>query len=151
MRGSTDVSIDVDVRLLSSADSAVLHHVADDVFDGPIDPRWAAEFFADPRHHLIVALDGDVVVGMVTAVHYVHPDKAPQLWINELGVAPAHRRRGIGRRLVSAMLSHGRTLECTEAWVGTEVENVAARDLYERAGGTAESLVLYSFPLASER
>ena len=144
------MTIQPEIRLLTAGDAAVLQRVAPDVFDGRVDPRWTSEFLADARHHLIVALEDDVVVGMISAVHYVHPDKAPQLWINELGVASSHWRRGIGSRLLSAMLEHGRTLGCTEAWVGTEVDNVAARGLYERAGGTAEMFVLYFYPIASE-
>ncbi|HJR68321.1 MAG TPA: GNAT family N-acetyltransferase [Gemmatimonadaceae bacterium] len=134
-----------EILLVTAANAAVLQHVALDVFDGPVDERWVGEFMADARHHLVVAVEDDVVVGMVSAVHYVHPDKAPQLWINELGVAPSHHRRGIGLALLSRMLAHGRSLGCTEAWVGTEVENVAARSLYERAGGEAEMFALYSF------
>jgi aminoglycoside 6'-N-acetyltransferase I len=85
---------------------------------------------------------------MASAVDYVHPDKAPQLWINEIGVAPTHRRRGVGRRLLDALLAHGRTIGCTEAWLGTEVDNGPARALYEAAGSAAEPFVLYAFPLA---
>jgi ribosomal protein S18 acetylase RimI-like enzyme len=140
------MTIQTEIRLVTAADAEVLGRVAPEVFDGPVDPRWASEFLTDARHHLIVALNEGIVVGMVSAVHYVHPDKAPQLWINELGVAPAHQRRGIGLELVKAMLAHGRALGCTEAWVGTEADNIAARGLYERAGGSAEPFVLYFFP-----
>ena len=138
-----------EIRLLSAEDGGVLQRVAPGVFDGPVQQRWTREFLADARHHLIVAREDGVVVGMVTAVDYVHPDKAPQLWINEIGVAPSHQRRGIGRQLLDAMLAHGRTLGCAEAWLGTEESNVAARRLYESAGGTAEAFALYSFPLHS--
>jgi aminoglycoside 6'-N-acetyltransferase I len=99
---------------------------------------------------MVVAVHDGVVVGMVSAVDYVHPDKAPQLWINEVGVAPSHRRQGIGRRLLDAMLAHGRALGCTEAWLGTEEDNAAARRLYESAGSAAEPFVLYSFRLTSD-
>lgn len=136
------------VRLLGPDEGDALERVAPDVFDGPVHPEWSRQFFADPRHHLAVALDSGVVVGMVTAVHYVHPDKAPQLWVNEIGVAPSHQRRGIGRQLLDTMLAHGRALGCTEAWVGTEETNDAARNLYRAAGGEAEPFVLYFFPLA---
>ena len=136
------------IRSLAAGDGDVLARVADGVFDGPVSPRLAAEFLADPRHHLVVALDDGVVVGFVSAVDYVHPDKPSQLWINEVGVAPSRRRRGIARRLLDAMLAHGRTLGCTEAWLGTEESNAAARRLYESAGGAAEPFVLYAFDLA---
>ena len=141
----------IEIRLLGPSDRAVLERVADGTFDHAIDPRWTSEFFADARHHLIVALDDSVVVGMITAVDYVHPDKAPQLWINEIGVAPTHQRRGIGGRLLDAMLTHGRSLGCTEAWLGTEEDNVAARRLYESAGSEPERFMLYSFPLVMKQ
>ena len=139
-----------EIRLLGPSDAACLARVADGVFDGPIDPRWAGRFLADPHHHIVVALDGGVMVGFVSAVDYVHPDKPPALWINEVGVAPSHQRRGIGRRLLTAMLAHGRTLGCTEAWLGTEEDNAAARRLYEGVGGEAGTIVMYTFRLVDE-
>jgi ribosomal protein S18 acetylase RimI-like enzyme len=137
----------VEIRLLRSEDGAVLERVAPGTFDYPVQPRWTREFLTDRRHHLIVALDDGLVVGMVSAVDYLHPDKAPQLWINEIGVAPSHQRRGIGRQLLDAILAHGRTLGCTEAWLGTEEANAAARGLYESVGSAPEPFVLYEFPL----
>jgi ribosomal protein S18 acetylase RimI-like enzyme len=137
----------LEIRLLGADDDGVLHRVAPGVFDRPADPRWTREFLTDTRHHLIVARDGDVVVGMISAVDYVHPDKAPQLFINELGVAPSHQRRGIGRQLLDAMLAHGRALGCTEAWVGTDDTNVAAQRLYRGAGGLPEPFTLFEFAL----
>ena len=132
----------------------MLRHVAPGVFDGPVDPRWTAEFLADPRHHLAVALDAGQVVGMASAVHYLHPDKAPQLWINEVGVAPTHQGHGLGRRLIEALLALGRTVGCTEAWVLTDdQENRAAHALYLSAGGqpTPEgSVTMYTFALHSQ-
>ena len=125
-----------DVRLLGPGDAAVLHDIAPGVFDNPVDPRWSAEFFADPRHHLAVALDAGRVVGMASGVHYVHPDKPPELWVNEVGVAPTHEGRGLGRRLVAALLAHGRALGCRTAWVLTDEDNAAARRTYAAAGGT---------------
>ena len=135
----------VTIRILGPSDAAVLNDVAPDVFDNAIDPRWSAAFFADPRHHLAVALIDEQVVGMASAVHYVHPDKPPELWINEVGVSSLHRRRGIGKRLMAALLAHGRTLGCTEAWLGTESGNVAARRLYAAAGGEEEPMVYVTF------
>ena len=140
----------IDIRLLGAADAEVLDRVRDDVFDEPVEPRWRDAFLADARHHLVVALDDGWVVGMCSAVDYVHPDKAPQLWINEIGVATSHRRRGIGRRLLDAMLAHGRALGCVEAWLGTEEHNHAARRLYESCGGSAEPFLMYTFGLGPD-
>ena len=79
------------IRILGPGDAAVLDHVAEGVFDNAVDPRWTAEFLADSRHHLAVAVDDGQVVGMASAVHYVHPDKPPELWINEVRVGPLGR------------------------------------------------------------
>ena len=125
------------IRILGSSDDAVLGRVAQDVFDNPVDPRWAAEFLTDSRHHLAVAIDDGLVVGMASAVHYVHPDKPPELWVNEVAVAPTHRLQGIGRRLLEALFEHGRTLGCRGAWVATEPSNTPALRLYASAGGMA--------------
>ena len=69
-----------------------------------------------------VALDAGVVVGFVSAVLYVHPDKpSPELWINEVGVAPSHqRRRASGVGCWQATLADARATGCREAWVLTD-------------------------------
>ncbi len=141
----------IEIRVLGPDDVGVLADVAPDVFDHAVDPRFAAEFLKDTRHHLAVALDAGTVVGMASALHYVHPDKPPELWVNEVGVAPAYRRKGIARRLLSALFDLGVEMGCRTAWVGTEEDNEAARRLYEDAGGRAEAFVMYSFDVTGRR
>lgn len=123
------------VRMLRAGEDGLLLHAAPDVFDYTVRPELAREFLADPRHHIAVALESDVVVGFVSAVHYVHPDKPMELWINEVGVAPSHRKRGLAKQMLQTMLAHGRALGCKEAWVLTDADNAAARALYASAGG----------------
>ena len=137
------------VRLLGPADAALLAGADPELFDRPVDARWSAEFLGDPRHHIVVALVEDRVVGSATAVHHVHPDQAPALCIVEVAVAHTHRRRGVARAMMETLLAHGSTLGCTTAWVGTENDNAAARALYSAAGGTldADAFVTYSFAL----
>jgi len=122
-----------------------LDNVAPDVFDGPVIPEMAQAFVSDARHHMAVALDGELVVGIASAVDYLHPDKPLQLWINELGVAPPYQRRGIARQLMEALLEHARQLGCQEVWVGTETDNLPARALYASVGGREEPMVMFSF------
>jgi ribosomal protein S18 acetylase RimI-like enzyme len=140
------------IRILGADDASVLDNVAAGVFDNAVDRRWTAEFLADSRHHLAVALKGDQVVGMASAVHYIHPDKPNELWINEVAVAPTYREQGIGRRLIDALFECGRSFGCREAWVATEPENVAARRLYAAAGGVEAPapFVMFEFKLLPE-
>jgi aminoglycoside 6'-N-acetyltransferase I len=118
-----------------------------DVFDNAVDARLLREFLDDPRHHIAVAIFDGQVVGMATAVHYVHPDKPQELWINEVGVGTAFRGRGIGGALLAALKARGRELGCTEAWVLTEPGNLAARRLYAGAGGSEANIIYVTIPL----
>jgi aminoglycoside 6'-N-acetyltransferase I len=143
--------VSIEIRVLGGADASVLANVAPEVFDHPIDAGWTAEFLADARHHLAVALDAGLVVGMASGVHYVHPDKPPELWVNEVGVASTHAGQGIGRRLLGALFERAGRLGCSEAWVLTDHANVAAQRLYAAAGGkeTHEQPVMFTFRLGA--
>ena len=136
------------IRMLGPGDAPVLDRVAPGVFDNAIDAVWTEEFLADPRHHMVVAIVGGEVIGMASAVHYLHPDKPPELWVNEIGVAPTHQSRGIGKQLIQALFARGRALGCGEAWLGTEATNHAARCLYAAAGGKEAPMVYVTFQLA---
>jgi ribosomal protein S18 acetylase RimI-like enzyme len=137
------------VKLLHRSNSDAFKNVASDVFDNKIEPQLVREFLDDPRHHIAVALDGTLMVGMASAVHYVHPDKPAQLFVNEVAVSESHQKQGVGSKLLSLLLSRGRELGCTEAWVATEQDNIAARALYAKAGGEEDSaqVLMYTFPL----
>jgi ribosomal protein S18 acetylase RimI-like enzyme len=140
----------VEVRLLRRGDEQLLATVAADVFDDPLDAAATAAFLADPRHHLAVALDDGAVVGFASAVVYVHPDKPqPELWINEVGVASSHQRRGLGRELLKALLEVARREHCSEAWVLADRSNTGAQEFYASLGGmrAPEDAVMFTFTL----
>lgn len=140
--------MDVVIRVLRATDADILGHVAPGVFDDSIDQQLSSEFLSDPRHHLVVALDAGKVVGFASAIHYVHPDKPPELWINEVGVAPTHERRGIGKRLLRALFEVARDLNCKGAWVLTDESNTPALRLYTAVGGHPSAQVMFSFRLS---
>ena len=89
------------------------------------------------------------MVGFASAVSYVHPDKPPELWINEVGVAPTHHRRGVARALLGLLFEVGRREGCATAWVLTERENGPAMRLYQSCGGeeAEDETVMFSFEL----
>jgi aminoglycoside 6'-N-acetyltransferase I len=97
-----------EIRMLGAHDEAVLRNVAPEVFDHALKPALIAEFLRDGRHHLAVAIEDGTVIGFASGVHYVHPDKPSELWINEVGVGPSHHRREATRlpRGLGAHRSH---------------------------------------------
>jgi GNAT superfamily N-acetyltransferase len=139
---------DVIVRRLGLDDAALLAAAADDVFDEPVIPALAAEFLADPRHHIVGAIADGRLIGFASGVHYLHPDKPAQLFVNEVGVTEAWQRRGIGRRLMACLAAHAKGLGCTEAWVLTDDDNSAARALYTAAGGKGAPSRIFVIDLA---
>src|SRR5258708_11349605 len=139
----------IEVRVLDRGDELLLIRVAPDVFGNAVDIENSANFLRDPRHHLAVAVEADVVVGFCSAVDYIHPDKPPELWINEVGVAPAHPNHGVATKLLRALLEVARNAGCRHGWVLTDRSNSAAMRLYASAGGNEapEDTVMFSFVL----
>jgi len=142
----------VDIRVLGAGDEAVLDGVAPGVFDEPVQPVLARRYLAEPLFRLVVALDGDTVVGMASGLVHFHPDKAPEFFVNEVGVDDGYLRRGIGRRLMAAILAEARKAGCAEAWLGTETSNMAALGLYRSImgeGDREEPMKVFTYNLAA--
>ena len=138
---------DIEIRLATIHDLDAIEKVGDNLFDHPVKRNRAIEFFNDSRHHLILAFAADEVVGMASAFHYVHPDKDPELFMNEVGVIDTFQNHGIGRNLVKFLWEHAKQLGCKYAWIGTEKSNITAQKCYVAAGGKAddEPFILYEF------
>ena len=138
------------VRLLEAGEEHVLDSVAPGVFDDPINAEAARAFLADPNHLIVVALKDGIVVGFVSAVQYLHPDKArPELWINEVGVADAHQRRGLARDMINTLLAQAQGAGYSAAWVLTDRQNEAAMGLYASVAGARKPSdhVMFEFDL----
>jgi ribosomal protein S18 acetylase RimI-like enzyme len=126
-----------------------------DVFDGPatvafVDRFLGSEGNPDARTILVLAHrddgGGETVVGFASGVVLDHPDKAPTLFISEIGVNEEARRLGIGRALLVAIRAEGCRRGCQSSWVATEGDNAPARALYTAAGGReTEAVVMYEW------
>jgi ribosomal protein S18 acetylase RimI-like enzyme len=135
----------VDIRRIGPNDAEVLDRVAEDVFDQDIDPARVAAYLAEPNHLMVLAVASGEVVGQTRGVVHRHPDLPTELYIDNLGVTPGRRREGIATRLLDELAAWGKEKGCEEAWVGTEVDNEAARALYDARGSEAETFVMYVY------
>lgn len=131
---------------LQAGDGPLLDRVAAGVFDDPVVPARVAAYLADPGNLMVLAIDDDEVVGRVAAVMHRHVDKPADLYIDELTVAAAHRRRGIATGLIAAVTRWAAERGCADCWLAAEAGNVTARALYESLG-EAKPCVLYYWPL----
>lgn len=132
---------------LTRETAGLLENIADEVFDNEIDAQRLATYLESPGHLMIIAVCGRQVIGQVAAYVHRRPDEAPDVYIDNLGVAPPFQRRGVARRLVDEVLAWGKTLDCRQAWIVTDTENKAARALYEGLGAAAEPIVMFSYKL----
>jgi ribosomal protein S18 acetylase RimI-like enzyme len=131
---ATDAGAEIVVRRLGLSDVDVVvaaAHLFDDV------PRrdWTERFVGGRDCVMFLAEIGGVAVGFLTGIEIVHPDKAPELLIYELGVDEPVRRKGVGRKLVDAAIDHAQEHGMRGMWVPFDHDNNAARATYRAAGG----------------
>ena len=138
---------DITFKIASREDLPALKKVGNKLFDNPVKDDRAKEFLSDQRHHLVLACINDQVVGMASGFHYIHPDKDPELFINEVAVIDEFQNQQIGRQLITYLFEYCKNLGCREAWVLTDSSNSAARRAYLAAGGTEneDEIKLISF------
>ncbi len=104
------------------------------LFDGDPDPQATAAFLARDGHHLLVAYRSGTPAGFVTGIETAHPDKGVEMLLYELGVAEPHRRKGVGRSLVRALLAVAAACGCHGMWVPIDRDNDRAIATYRSAG-----------------
>jgi ribosomal protein S18 acetylase RimI-like enzyme len=128
----------VDVEALGPGDAQKAKDAAH-LFDHPIDAAALRAFLADPRHHLLIATVDGQPAGFVTAIELLHPDKPrPEMFLYELGVDEAFRRRGVATALMDRLVGLCHERGCGELFVLTDEANDAAMATYRKAGGGRE-------------
>ena len=132
------------IHHITPASTALLGKVDPDIFDHDIDAAFLAAYIADPRHAMFVALEDDLVVGQIRGSVHLQPDRAADLYIDNLGTAPSRQRRGIAASLMKAMLAWGKAQGCTYAWVATETDNEQAKGFYAAQHFTRETIAMFS-------
>jgi ribosomal protein S18 acetylase RimI-like enzyme len=138
----------MDIRRIGAGNVAAVV-AASPLFDGPATARVSQRFLDSEGHHLLVAYEAGAPVGFVSGVEMTHPDKGQEMFLYELAVDEAFRRRGIGKALVAALadvaIAHG----CYGMWVLTDADNAAALATYRSTGTNEEStavMLTWSFP-----
>jgi ribosomal protein S18 acetylase RimI-like enzyme len=80
-----------------------------------------------------VAREGGQIVGMAGVFREGknEPGELVSMWI-----APSHRRRGVGQRIIEHAIAYARSLGCDEMRLLVSEDNPAAERLYARCGFT---------------
>jgi ribosomal protein S18 acetylase RimI-like enzyme len=118
-------------------------------FDFPVRAGETRRFLEDERHHLILGYLDERPAGFVSAVEMFHPDKRPELFLNEIGVAEDARRHGVARALIEELKVVGFERGCTAIWVLTDEGNEAAMAMYRGSGARwdGDRIVMFGYDL----
>jgi GNAT superfamily N-acetyltransferase len=125
---------DVVVKRLGPGDEVEAQRFGE-AFDATVEPGLAARYLADERHHFLGAYLDEAPAGVVTATEILRPDKPPELFLNELVVFPASRRRGVAGSLLAELKRLAADRGCISIWVLTEEDNEGGMATYRAAGG----------------
>jgi ribosomal protein S18 acetylase RimI-like enzyme len=129
--------------------SAVVRLLADDplgatreAWADPLPTAYVEAFAAMERqggNELLVALDGEVVVGclQLTCIPGISRRGAMRAQIEGVRVAASHRGRGLGEALVRAAIERARAAGCVLVQLTSDATREDARRFYERLGFVA--------------
>jgi len=126
-------------RLGSEGEEEVLR--AAHLFDEPPSPRAVRTYLADGRNVFLLAYQDDAIVGFLrgTELGQLKTDRK-QMFLYEIAVAEPHRRQGVGRELIRALLRDCRDRGLEEVFVFTDdPANEAAERLYRSTGAVTET------------
>src|SRR5690606_29524236 len=104
----------ITLQRMRPGDERVFDRIGPDVFDEPIVPERLGAYLRTPGHLMVLALADGLVVGQCAAVLHRHPDKPTELYLDEVGTASTHLRRGIATLLLTEMFAWRRELGCAE-------------------------------------
>lgn len=94
----------------------------------------------------VVAMAGRKVIGMALLAR-----RGRSGWISGVGVAPEHRRRGVGRAMIGRLLENAAATGLDEISLEVIVENTAARQLYAGLGfQETRELLVWRRPVESD-
>lgn len=127
----------MEIKSLAVGDEALVA-AASHLFDGPALMSATTRLLSEDGHHLLTAYEGEDAVGFISGVEVTHPDKGTEMFIYELEVDEAFRRRGVASALIDRLRLVAVDRGCYGMWVLTGEENAAALATYIGARGSAE-------------
>jgi aminoglycoside 3-N-acetyltransferase I len=126
---------------LFAAMAAVFEEEAEALSD-----EYVAGLLARNELWVVAATLGDHVVGGLTA-HTLPMTRSPsrEIFIYDIAVRENHRRRGVGRLLMSHLARIARDAGIHDLFVPAENEDGHALEFYRALGGVASSVTLFTF------
>jgi aminoglycoside 3-N-acetyltransferase I len=113
---------------------------------GILTNEYVAELLGRAAFWAIAAIDGDEVVGGLTA-HALPMTRAQgfELFLYDLAVRPDRQRRGIGRRLVARLREEAAAEGADNVFVPADDDDDHALEFYRALGGSPSPVTIFTF------
>lgn len=124
-------------------------HEIDGTINGKVPTeKYIIESLAKPHYHVFVAIHENQVVGGQTAYELqLFDEEKTEMFLYELGVVESHRQQGVAMQLISALKAFCLQRGIDTLFVGTEMENLKARNLYLKTKGAFEEVAWFTYKL----
>ena len=128
----------MEVRMLFAGDEALLIAAAKQFNDVDLPIDRASALLADPTFLMVVARDEQgALLGRIYG-HELRRLDQTDLFLYEVDVEEAHRRKGVGRAMFDFVRRLAVEKKYGEMFVLTEVDNEAGNGLYRSVGSVLE-------------
>jgi ribosomal protein S18 acetylase RimI-like enzyme len=92
-----------------------------------------AEYLSDPRRTILIATQGDRIVGYAMLIRDSEDDRAE---LSKMYVRPAQHRSGVATALMNAALDAAAESGAGRVWLGVNQKNERAQRFYTKSGFT---------------
>ncbi len=94
--------------------------------------------------------DHEIVGGLTTYTLHQYYSASPLIYIYDLAVKPSYQRRGIGKKLISAVIDFAKTKGADEVFVQADADELHATEFYHSTGGIPEPVIHFNYPLKND-
>ena len=122
----------------------------DDGVKEPIIPteEYLKNMLLKKDFHVIIALDDKKIIGGLTAFELpMYKESVNEIFLYEIGVDEEYRQKGIAKALIESLKQLAIEKDIPEMYVGTEMDNFPAQQLYKTTGGKREDIAWYVYTI----
>jgi|SRR5450631_2277344 len=113
----------------------------------PLSDAYLEQLLCRSEFWALAAFAGEDIVGGLTA--HTLPmtcQESSEIFIFDIAVCSAHRRKGIGRRLVSTLCRQASEAGIHKLFLAADNDDEHALDFYRRLGGIPTPTTMFVFP-----
>jgi aminoglycoside 3-N-acetyltransferase I len=124
--------------------------------DGDLNPIIPSDSYLDDliskdSFHVFVAMKDKHIIGGLTAYELpMFKEEVKEMFLYEIGVDENYRQQGIATKLIDTLKKTCFEKDIKVIFVGTSIDNHAAKQLYKATGGEMEEIPWFTYNLDHE-